>query len=162
MWFATGIVMMYAGGMPRLTPQLRLERLPPLDLARVQLTPAEAFERAHEAERSTPGGQRREGGAGRAQLLTVLDRPAYRVGSATVFADTGELLDGLSLEQSRAVAGRFMSLPADRFEHVGTLDRVDQWTLGQARALPLHKFRAADDAATELYVRRARGEVAHA
>ena len=26
MWFATGIVMMYAGGMPRLTPELRLER----------------------------------------------------------------------------------------------------------------------------------------
>ena len=24
MWFATGIVMMYAGGMPRLTPQMRL------------------------------------------------------------------------------------------------------------------------------------------
>ena len=68
MWFATGIVMMYAGGMPRLTPQLRLERLPPLDLARVRLTPAEAFERAHEAERSTPGRQRREGGDGRAQL----------------------------------------------------------------------------------------------
>jgi len=30
MWFATGIVMMYAGGMPRLTPQTRIERLPPL------------------------------------------------------------------------------------------------------------------------------------
>ena len=25
--------MMYAGGMPRLTPELRLERLPPLDLS---------------------------------------------------------------------------------------------------------------------------------
>ena len=30
-WFASGIVMMYAGGMPRLAPQLRLERLPQLD-----------------------------------------------------------------------------------------------------------------------------------
>ena len=27
LWFASGIVMMYAGGMPRLTPELRLERL---------------------------------------------------------------------------------------------------------------------------------------
>ena len=32
MWFATGITMMYAGGMPRLTPEMRLEKLPSLDL----------------------------------------------------------------------------------------------------------------------------------
>ena len=44
MWFATGITMMYAGGMPRLTPEMRLEKLPSLDLARVRLTPAEAAE----------------------------------------------------------------------------------------------------------------------
>ena len=25
MWFVTGITMMYAGGMPRLTPEMRLE-----------------------------------------------------------------------------------------------------------------------------------------
>ena len=34
LWFATGITMMYAGGMPRLTPEMRLEKLPNLDLAR--------------------------------------------------------------------------------------------------------------------------------
>ena len=45
MWFATGIVMMYAGGMPRLTPELRLERLPPLELSRIQLTPSDALAR---------------------------------------------------------------------------------------------------------------------
>ena len=45
-WFVSGITMMYAGGMPRLTPQLRLERLPDLDLARVRLSPSEAAERA--------------------------------------------------------------------------------------------------------------------
>ena len=28
MWFVTGITMMYAGGMPRLTPEMRLEKLP--------------------------------------------------------------------------------------------------------------------------------------
>ena len=41
-WFATGIVMMYAGGMPQLTAQMRRDRLPDLDLSRVQLSPAEA------------------------------------------------------------------------------------------------------------------------
>ena len=35
MWFLSGIVMIYAGGMPRLAPQLRLARLPHLDLSRV-------------------------------------------------------------------------------------------------------------------------------
>ena len=28
MWFASGIVMMYTGGMPRLTTERRLDRLP--------------------------------------------------------------------------------------------------------------------------------------
>ena len=43
MWFASGIVMMYAGGMPRVTPETRLARLPNLDLAQVRLTPAEGL-----------------------------------------------------------------------------------------------------------------------
>ena len=47
MWFATGITMMYVGGMPRLTPELRLERLPNVDLSRVQLTPAQALEQGN-------------------------------------------------------------------------------------------------------------------
>ena len=38
--------MMYSGGMPRLTPQMRLERLPGLDLAACGSRPAEAQDRA--------------------------------------------------------------------------------------------------------------------
>ena len=38
MWCATGITMMYVGGMPRLTPDLRLARLPAIDLSRVEIT----------------------------------------------------------------------------------------------------------------------------
>jgi len=38
MWFATGITMMYWGGMPRVTPELRLERMQPVDFSRVRLT----------------------------------------------------------------------------------------------------------------------------
>src|SRR5688572_33270386 len=73
MWFATGITMMYVGGMPRLTPEMRLDRMPALDLDRVKLSPVEAEERA--------------GGPGRTQLLMVMGRPAYRIGGTTVFAD---------------------------------------------------------------------------
>src|SRR5215204_1759507 len=89
MWFATGITMMYVGGMPRLTPELRLERMAPVDVARVRLTPGEAAERAEFAEPPS-----------RATLLSVMSRPAYRfaVGgdSTIVFADTGEVADALT------------------------------------------------------------------
>jgi uncharacterized iron-regulated membrane protein len=144
MWFATGITMMYVGGMPRLTPELRLERLPSLDLSRVRLTPSEAAEKA--------------GGRGRAQLLTVMERPAYRIGGATVFADTGEVLEPVSRAQAKAIASRFMRVPEERITHLATLNRADQWTLGQG-ALPLHKFAVDDEDGTQLYVQPRSGEV---
>src|SRR5687767_6437696 len=95
MWFATGITMMYVGGMPRLTPELRLERLPATDLSRVTLSVAEAAERGN----VSPDG-------GRAMLLSVLDRPAYRFsgrGTTTVFADTGDVFEGLTVAEARSV-----------------------------------------------------------
>src|SRR5687767_8619820 len=149
MWFATGITMMYWGGMPRVTPELRLERLDPVDFARVRLTPAEALARA---ELDTPG---------RVTLVTLLDRPAYRFGSrdsTVVFADTGDVLDELSLEQAQDVAASFTRMPASQVHHVGTLYEVDQWTL-QSR-LPLQKFRVDDEAGTEVYVQPSTGDVA--
>jgi len=39
MWFLTGIGMIYSRGMPRLTAQARLARLPVLDMERIQLRP---------------------------------------------------------------------------------------------------------------------------
>lgn len=151
MWFATGIAMMYVGGMPRLTPQLRLERLPNVDLSRVHLTPAQALERGNV-----------EPNPGRVVLLSVMDRPAYRFGArepVTVFADTGDVLEDVSLDQARTIASRFMNLPEAKVNFVRTLTEVDQWTLLQGRQLPLHKFRVDDASATELYVSPATGEV---
>jgi len=157
-WFASGIVMMYAGGMPRLTPQLRLERLPALDLERVRLTPADAAERAATAD-TAPRSAGRAGGPARTTLLTVMERPAYRIGGTTVFADTGEVLRGVDVDQSRTIAARFMSLPAEQIHFDRTLTRIDQWTIGQSRALPLHRFRVDDGNGTELYVQPRSGEV---
>ena len=149
MWFATGITMMYWGGMPRVTPELRLERLDPVDFARVRITPAVAAERA---ELGTPG---------RATLVTLLDRPAYRFGSRTsvvVFADSGDVLDELSLEEAQDVAASFTRTPASQVHHVRTLYEVDQWTLQSP--LPLHQFRLDDEAGTEVYVQPQTGDVA--
>jgi uncharacterized iron-regulated membrane protein len=150
MWFASGIVMMYAGGMPRLTPQARLDRLPEIDLSRVRLTPAEAAERAHAGAPA---------GAGRLKLLTVIDRPAYRAGAVTIFADTGEMLDGLSAAQARTTAAAFLDLPEHQIHLVETLASVDQWTLSHSRSLPLHRFRAEDEDGTELYLQPSSGEI---
>src|SRR5260221_9148708 len=81
-WFLSGIAMIYAGGMPTLTADARLEHMLPVDFDRILLSPAEAAARA---------GLR---SPGRALLLTVLDRPAYQFGGAPaiVFADTGDSL----------------------------------------------------------------------
>lgn len=146
-WFASGIVMMYAGGMPRLLPELRLERLAPLDLSAVKVTPLEAADRAG-----------LDGGA-RSLLLSVMGRPAYRFGSTTVFADTGERVDEFSVEQAREIGSQFMGRPISDVSYVETLTDVDQWTLLQGRQLPLHRFRVNDAPASELYVQPWTGEV---
>ena len=146
MWFATGFVMMYAGGMPRLSAEMRIDRLPELDLTRVRVTPSEAV--THAGVES----------AGRLTLLSVMDRPAYRVGRETVFADTGAVLDEISVAQARTVASRFVNLPGDRITHAETLTSSDQWTLQQVRG-SLHKFRVDDGEGTELYVSPVDAEV---
>ena len=149
MWFATGITMMYWGGMPRVTPELRLERMHPVDFARVQLTPAQAAERAD----LDP--------IGRATLATLLDRPVYRFGSRNptiVFADTGEVLDELTSEQTQSVAASFARVPPSEVHLAATMHEVDQWTL--QTPLPLHKFSIDDGEGTELYVQPGSGEVA--
>lgn len=143
-WFVSGITMMYAGGMPELTPQLRLERLPDLDPARVRFSPSQA------AERADLGGS-----PDRLTLLTIMDRPAYRFPGrrgATIFADTGEALSDIGVAEARTIAARFVNLPEGQVHDVGLLTKQDQWTLTQERHLPAFKFRIDDASRTELYV----------
>ena len=148
LWFASGIVMMYAGGMPSLTPQLRLERLPSLDLPRVRVTPADAAELVHLGRAPA-----------RASLLMVMDRPAYRFDGATVFADTGELLDDVEPAAARTVVSRFTGLADADVHYLGTVRQADQWTLTQRRQMPVYKFRVDDTAGSELYVSPRTAEV---
>jgi hypothetical protein len=149
MWFATGITMIYWGGMPRVSPELRLERMQSVDFSRVRLTPAEAAQRAD----LDP--------TGRATLATLLDRPVYRFGARNptiVFADSGDVFDELSIDQAQAVAATFARVPESKVHHLSTMHEVDQWTL--QTPLPLHKFSVDDGAGTELYVQPLTGEVA--
>ena len=150
-WFASGIGMIYARGMPSLTEELRLERLEPLDLESVRVMPMEAAERAGLGD-----------SLGSVTLLMVMDRPAYRVNGgsgATVFADTGELMPELGLVQAREVAGRFMDVASERVHYDELLTRSDQWTITQRGQLPFHKLSIDDDLGTQLYVSPELGEV---
>lgn len=143
LWFVTGIGMIYVGGMPSLSAQARLERLPALDLAAVRETAVDAA-----ASAAT--------GFGRVSLTTVLGRPAYRFasfyGNATVFADTGEPLDEIDVDGARNVAASFLGADPSSVELIGTVERPDQWTLQMSRDMPLHKFAVDDGAGTEVYV----------
>jgi hypothetical protein len=152
LWFLSGIAMIYAGGMPQLTPQARIERLPPLPVDRVALTPLEA------AEAAGAGAQPES-----VVLASVMDRPAYRFGlgfgTTTVFADTGEPLEEIDVATSKVVASRFLQVPESALHYERTLTEPDQWTLLLRRALPLHKFKADDPQATEIYVSPSLAEV---
>jgi len=143
LWFVTGIAMIYVGGMPTLSAQARLERLPALDLAAVRSTPTEAAATA-------------ASGFGRVSLTTVLNRPAYRFaspyGTSTVFADTGEPLEEIDVATAQRVAADFLGVDASTVELLTTLERVDQWTLQMSRDLPLLKFAVQDSAGTQAYV----------
>ena len=149
-WFVSGIAMIYARGMPALTPESRLEHLPVLDPSQVRLTPAEALKKT---ELPFPPAA--------AMLLQVLSRPAYRFtgpGITTVFADNGEVLE-VNAALAAEAAQLFTGLSSDRLHADGILTSVDQWTIGERRFLPLHKFKADDAAKTELYVSELTGEV---
>ena len=149
-WFASGIAMLYGRGMPRLTPDLRLERIAPIDVSAVRLSASEALERA-DLDSSD-----------RVTLLTIMDRPAYRFSgggeSTTVFADTGELLFDIDAAQAQSLAAAFVRLPEDRLHHVARLIEPDQWSL-TIRQGPMYKFTVEDDAGTQVYVSERNADV---
>ena len=147
-WLVSGIVMMYAG-MPSLSPGERLSRLPPLDLSRARVDIREAAVRVGVAPR-------------RILIGMFQDRPVYRFtgarGVTTVFADTGEALDGLDAEAAMAVARRFAPEHAPTVRYDARLTDPDQWTLQNRASFPLHRVRLGDDDGTVLYVSGRTGE----
>ena len=145
-WFASGIAMIYVGGMPALSAEQRLEHLPPLDLATIKITPEEAAKRAG-------------GSPARVALRTVLGRPAYRIDGTTLFADDGETLAPLEPEAARGVAAAFAGVPTSAVRFLRTVEQPDQWTLALGRELPLERFAVDDGRGTEVYVSAASAEV---
>ena len=141
-WFASGIVLMYAG-MPALDPGERLARAPVLDLSTARLDIGEAAVRAG----FTP-----------VRIVVGMhgDRPVYRFAGAggwtTIYADTGEAAGALQPEQALEIARGFAPEHAGTARHDARLTAPDQWTLQSQVFFPLHRVRLGDDAATVLYV----------
>lgn len=151
LWFASGMVMMYAG-YPELTSRERYAGLAPLELDNSNASPAQAA--ASSALTNAPL---------RVRLTMVLDRPAYHFLPTdgpwiTVFADDGSRLKGIRPEEVMASAQAFAPAPAVSYEE--RLD-LDQWSVSSALDpfRPLHRVRLGDKAGTELYVSNATGEV---
>lgn len=150
-WFVSGIAMIYARDMPRLTPRSRLAHLPPIDFDQIRLTAWQAAARADRLERQ-----------GRTTLLSIQGRPAYRFSgppAVTVFADTGEVMKPIGERESVDIAAHFAGIAPDRVRHLRRLDQADQWTITQRRQLPLHKIAVEDDEGSQLYVSETLGEV---
>jgi hypothetical protein len=151
-WFASGISMIYVGGMPRLTPQQRLDHLPVVDFGRVELTPAQAAARL-QGENEGPGTPR---------LLMVQGRPAWRFsGDRTVFADDGTLQAPADEAGALEIARRFLGVDAPQLHLLKRLQSADQWTLSMRRG-PLLKFAVEDGQGTQLYVSLRAAEVIQA
>ena len=150
-WFGSGIAMIYAGGMPRLTAAERLRRLDAIDVAQVRLSPFEAQVAAQS-----------HGEVERVILLTIMGRPAYRLWAlapTTVFADTGELLGAVDAKVALVVAASFLNIPRERLHYGRELLGPDQWTIGLGPEFPLHRIEVDDERGTEVYVSETLGEV---
>lgn len=155
LWFASGVVIMYVQ-YPTLTEAERLEKLAELDADRIQLTAAEAM---HSIGLG-PSGVRS------IRLSMLMDRPAYLLHDmnntpVTIFADTGEMLSGLSTEEAlKTVQHSGFHVAGAQPHHLGVLD-MDQWTISGSLhpSRPLHKVAIGDAADTVVYVSDVSGHI---
>ena len=153
-WFISGIVMIYTGGMPELGRSERLQGLGAIDFDMISLSPADAAAAAGI-----------DGPVAEASLGMLLGRPVYRLTPAagwpaTIFADTGELFDRAGIEQGRSEVARFLGQPLSAVQFDGVVAEPDQWTIVLASELPLDRYKVVDGRGTRAYFSQSSGEVA--
>lgn len=151
-WFLSAFVMIYAGGMPRITAEMRIEAGSTLALDSISISPQQALDIAGYEPDS-------------ANLRTILGRPVYvfregRLPPTFIFADNGDVLSELNEVQAQLMASDFLNIPSEQFHLLDKISEIDQWTISNARQLPLLKFAADDGLGTQVYVSQANAEVA--
>ncbi|HEX4277638.1 MAG TPA: hypothetical protein VHZ74_19920 [Bryobacteraceae bacterium] len=120
-WFVSGIFMMYVD-YPEIKPADRLAHAAPIDTARVQLTPLEAWAKL-----------KTKGEPDEVRLRMFDGRPAYwfRLGKARayVYADNGQLQVKFPPELNLRTASAWAAQPAASATAV-KMRAADQWTVG--------------------------------
>jgi hypothetical protein len=150
-WFVSGVIFVYVG-MPALAAELRLQRMAPLDVSRVAISPADAAARAGLDAPS------------RVRIAMSGSRPVYRFQAAgtwhTVYADSGEPLAPVTRDDALAIVARFAPEHAGTLRYETRLTDADQWTLQTVirSTMPMHRIALGDAAGTECYVSEATGE----
>lgn len=150
-WFFSGIVFIYYR-MPALAAEERLQRMEPLNLAALQVTPSEA---AAAAGLTSPT---------RVRVAMDNGRPLYRIQAGSewrmVYADTGEVRRGMDREEALALIRRFAPEHAATLTYDTRLTDSDQWTLQSVirGTMPMHRLKMNDAAGTEYYVSEETGE----
>jgi hypothetical protein len=142
-WFASGIVMMYAQ-MPELDPRERLARMQPINPDLIRVAPPMS------------------GQIGRVTVAMIGDRPVYRLQSRpwlVVYADTGEQIHGLDRERALDVAAVFAPEHKLTLHYEEKLLDSDQWTFGVRALMPVHRIALGDANGTRVYVSDQTAEV---
>ena len=157
MWFATGMVMMYVG-FPYLTQQERYAGLPILEPERIKVSPLALLAKGPDSAFIE-----------HLLLTSAGQRPVYLLKREAepwrgLYADTGELLQGVTGEAAVATALQFFQLVKPE-QVLGRVHQesveIDQWTVPNRFSVhrPLHKVSINDLAGTELYVSSKTGQV---
>jgi hypothetical protein len=79
-------------------------------------------------------------------------------GGEIVYADNGEVLNGVDSAMAKKIAARFMDVPEEKLQY-SLLTEADQWTIGERRQLPLHKIEVDDPYGAQLYLSPRSGDV---
>lgn len=149
-WFVSGIAFMY-WGMPQMSARERLDHQKPVDLSAAAISPIDAAQRNDIRPSSL-------------RIEMRGDRPVYRIGSAAVYADSGEAVPVLPVDAGQAldIIRSWVPEHASTVRYDARLEDSDQWTLQSAARsqMPLHRISVGDSADTYYYVAEATGSIA--
>jgi hypothetical protein len=149
-WFISGIFMMYVD-YPEVKESDRLARAQPIDAARIQLTPVQAW-----------ASLKTKGEPDEVRLRMFDSRPAYwfRLGKARayVYADNGQLQTKFPPDLNLRTAAAWTGQPASAAT-AEAMASEDQWTVGGIwfNYEPITKYSWPDG--EQVYIPRATGEV---
>jgi hypothetical protein len=147
-WFISGIVFTYKA-MPSFSNTDRLSHLKPLDLSQAKVEPDEAARNA-------------DAKASSLKLAMYYDgRPVYRfAGNVTVYADTGERVEGKDIDQAVEFVRQLEPTHAGSVKYSHSNLISDMWTGGNgvAAQMPLHIIDVGDSAGTNYYISSKTGD----